>query len=144
MIFQKERNRMKKFSSNLSFYLLLLLAASMVTFLACQDDDDEPNKADFIGTYDVSEICNGISYPYTLSIEDVSGSENEVTITNLWDWEEVMNATVDGSTITIPSQLTGEVTFTGTGELTDNTLVITYTAVDDTDTESCVATATQQ
>ncbi len=79
-----------------------------------------------------------------MSIAEVNGSDDEVTITNLWDWEEVMTATVSGSTLTIASQEADEVTFAGSGTLSDNTLVITYTAVDDTDSESCVATATRQ
>ncbi len=134
---------MKKNTSNLNF-LLLLLVASMVTFFGCKDDDDDLSRADFVGTYDVAEICNNMSFSYTLSIAEVNDSDDEVTITNLWDWEEVMTATVSGSTLTIASQEADEVTFAGSGTLSDNTLVITYTAVDDTDSESCVATATRQ
>jgi|GEM_PF-916557 len=134
---------MKKFTFTLSFYLLLL-AASMVAFSGCKDDDDEPTKADFIGVYNVSEVCNGVTYPYSFSIADVSSSDDGVTITNLWDWEEVIDATVNGSTITIPSQVADDATFSGSGELSGNTLVITYTAVEDMETESCVATATKQ
>ncbi len=134
---------MKKITFNLSFYLLLL-AVSMVAFSGCKDDDDEPNKADFIGAYNVSEVCDGVTYTYSLSIADVTSSDDGVTITNLWDWEEVMDATINGSTLTIPSQLSDGITFAGTGELSDNTLVITYTAADNTDSESCVATATKQ
>jgi len=132
---------MKTITFNLRFYVLLI-TSSLVIFSGCNDDDDEITKADFIGSYSVVDVCD--DNPYDITIEDVSGSDDAVTITNLWDWEEQMSATVNGSTITIPSQLADEVTFSGSGELSGNTLVITYTAIDIIGTENCVATASKQ
>lgn len=133
---------MKRITSNLGSYLLLL-AVSMITFFGCQDGEDL-NKADFIGSYAVAEVCNGNNVAYTLTIADVSGTDDVVTITNLWDWEETMNATISGSSITIPSQLSDDFTFSGSGELSGNTLVITYMVDDNSGVENCVATATKQ
>lgn len=134
---------MKKNILNLGRYFLLLSVTLLVTFVGC-NTDEEVNKTDFIGSYSVSEICNGNNAGYTLTIEAVEGSDNQVTVTNLWDWEETINATISDNIITIPAQLADEVTFTGSGELTGTTLVINYTAVDNLDTETCVATATRQ
>lgn len=120
----------------------LLLTTSIVALSGCKDE--EPNKADFIGNYSVMDVCNGDDATYVIMIGDVSGSEDAVTIKNLWDWEETMNGTISGNTITIPSQLSDGLTFSGSGELSGNTLVITYTAVDNVGTENCVASATKQ
>ena len=134
---------MKKNILHLGLYFLLLSATLLVVFTGCKDDE-EVNKADFIGIYSVTEVCNGNNASYTLTIGDVADSDNEVTVTNLWDWEETINATISNNTITIPAQLADEITFTGSGELTGTALMINYTAVDNLDTETCVATATRQ
>jgi len=132
---------MKKITFNLKFSLLLIIAF-LVAFSGCNDDDDI-SKADFIGSYMVEDICD--DNPYTMTISDVSGSDDAVTITNLWDWEEQMSATVNGSALIIPSQVADEVTFSGTGIFSGgNTLTITYTAIDNIGTENCLATATKQ
>ncbi len=134
---------MKKNILNLGLYFLLLSATLLVVFAGCKDDE-EVNKADFIGTYSVIELCNGNNASYTLTIGDVVDSDNQVTVTNLWDWEETINATISDNVLTIPAQLSDGITFTGSGELTGSTLVINYTAVDNLDTETCMATATRQ
>lgn len=133
---------MKKNILNLSLFAIFLSITILVAFAGC-NDDEEVNKTDFIGSYSVTEICNGNSAGYTLIIADVEGSDNAVTVTNLWEWEETINATISDNRITIPAQLADEITFTGSGELTGSTLVINYTAVDNLDTENCVATATR-
>ncbi len=133
---------MKKNILNLSLYTLLLTITILIAFAGC-DTDEALNKTDFIGSYSVTEVCNGNNAGYTLTIADVEGSDNAVTITNLWDWEETINATISDNVITFPAQLADEITFAGSGELTGTTLVINYTAVDNIDTENCVATATR-
>ena len=134
---------MKKNILNLGLYFLLLSATLLVVFAGC-NDDEEVNKADFIGSYSVTDLCNGNTVNYTLTIGDVADSDNQVTVTNLWEWEETINATINDNILTIPAQLADEVTFTGSGELTGTTLVINYTAVDVLETQTCVATATRQ
>ena len=134
---------MKKKTLNLGLYFLLLSVTSLVVFVGCKDDESV-NKADFIGSYSVTEVCNGNNAGYILTIGDVVGSDNEVTVTNLWDWEETINATISDNVLMIPAQLADEVTFTGSGFFSGADLVITYTAVDDLGTENCAATATRQ
>ena len=128
---------MKENTFNIQFYLLLL-TASLIAYSGCQDEE-EITRADFIGSYQISEVCNGVTDDYVLTIAAATDSNDGIVITNLWNWEEQMAGTVSGEVITIPSQIAEDVSFIGNGDLSGNTLTITYSAVDGAINETCVA-----
>ncbi len=128
---------MKENTFNIQFYLLLL-TVSLVAYSGCQDEE-EITRADFIGSYQISEVCNGVTDDYVLTIAAATDSNDGIVITNLWNWEEQMAGTVSGEVITIPSQIAEDVSFIGNGNLSGNTLTITYSAVDGAINETCVA-----
>jgi len=133
---------MKKITLNIRFYFLVL-TTSLVVFLGCEKEE-ALTRADFIGSYQISEVCNGVTDSYMLTIAAEAGSDDGVVITNLWNWEEQMSGTVSGDVITIPAQITDDVSFAGNGELSGNTLTINYTVIDGGINETCVASGNKQ
>ena len=128
---------MKNHSKTKSTFFLLAIATIFLVF-SCSKDD-EAAKANFIGTYDVTETCDDSNNSYVISITAVGTDGNSIQIYNLWDWEEYATATVSGSTISIPNQILDAVTFSGSGTLSDKTLTLNYTAIDDDGIENCRA-----
>jgi|GEM_PF-1865506 len=112
-------------------------------FFLASCGDDELSTEDYIGNYIVSEICDGDTYNYSLVVSNGQNGDKSLSITNLWDWEEVMTATINDSNLTLPNQELDGVIFEGSGTLSGNILTITYTATDQTEMETCVATCTK-
>jgi len=133
---------MKRITFNLGFSFLLL-TITLISFSGCQDDE-EITRADFIGRYQISEVCNGVSDDYILMIAAAPDSEDGVILTNLWNWAEDMTGIVSGEVITIPSQIADDVTFSGNGDLSGNTLTLTFTVIDGGINETCNASGDKQ
>lgn len=102
-----------------------------------------------IGTYSTTESCS-ISGDLAYNCAITTGSTSTtVQLTGFGDYinGNIINATIDcdSKTITIPSQaVTSGITISGSGTFSGNTLVINYTAVTSSNTESCTATLVKQ
>ncbi|MCD6012598.1 MAG: hypothetical protein K0Q79_2460 [Flavipsychrobacter sp.] len=95
----------------------------------------------FIGTYIGSEICTIGTDNYSITI--ATNSDNvKLTMTNLYNNTPVITAT--GSITTANtfsfSGTQSTITFSGTGTLTGNQLVVAYTITDGASTNSCTFT----
>lgn len=115
----------------------------------CDNGSCTYDREAFFGTYATNETCTSGTYSYSMTI--AAGSQNTVTIilTNLGNFSNnVLNATVSGTTLTIPSQtLTIQgtaVAFVGQGTLNGNTLTINYSATYNGTTDTCTATGIKQ
>ena len=103
----------------------------------------------FFGAFDVVEECTSGDDDYASTIKAASGTINRIEISYLYkDYPDGVIATVDGQTLTIPSQNPEEgFTMTGSGSISDdnNTITITYT-LDDVSigTVTCTTTFTRQ
>ena len=105
-------------------------------------------RAQFIGTYSVSESCTSGNYTYNVTVSNSSTGATAIIIGNFGDYSTNVNATVDGDNITIPNQ-TNQVggfplTFSGTGQISGTILTISYTVSDGTNTDTCTKTCTKQ
>lgn len=100
------------------------------------------------GAYNVSESCN-VSGTGSYSSTVVNGSTlTDIVIGNFGGFSVNINGKLSGatnSTITIPSQVTGGATFSGSGTVSPNgkTLNVTYTVSDGTSTETCTKNMTR-
>jgi len=116
--------------------LLFLVLSVALLFPACKKDEI-PDRDKFLGVFSVIETCGNGNDTYDLTISESGSSENAVVVVNLYDWEESMSATVSGNVITIPSQLSDGLTFSGSGTITDNTLTINFTVSNATNSDNC-------
>ena len=103
----------------------------------------------FYGAFDVMEECAPQTFEYASTIKAASGTINRIEISYLYnDYPDGVIATVDGRSLTIPSQNPEEgFTMSGSGTISEdgNTIDITYT-LDDVSigTATCTATFTRQ
>lgn len=115
-----------------SFFILLLIGLSI--FSSCTNETVPPGVADpFVGNYAVAETSPTIpASTYTIGIAKAAGQDNTLEISNFGNFlKKNVLATVDGTAITIPSQVftsnTGtKITITGSGKLEGPALRITY------------------
>ncbi|MCD4682713.1 MAG: hypothetical protein K8R86_05485 [Bacteroidales bacterium] len=127
---------------------LFLLSFIISMIPSCLEDDDiaiiTDDREEFIGTWDVDETCNRISYQVEI-IKDPSNS-TQVLIKNFWligSDEKPPYAIVAGSTITIPSQGMcddGSNIVQGEGVLNKKKIEWNYTVNDGADLYTCSAT----
>ncbi len=105
---------------------------------------DTEERADFIGTYNVTEACTSGNYTYAITVTTSATGVTSVIITNFGDYGVNVNATVNGDNLTIASQTVGGGTFSGTGQISGNILTITYNVTAGTSTDDCTMTCTKQ
>lgn len=125
---------------------LFFIAGIIFLLPGCPSTDEDDNGSgsnNFLGTYSCVETCTYQNDSYEITIT-AGGSTNEVTIYNLYDWDENATATINGNNISIPSQVLDGITFSGTGSLSGNTLTISYTAEEDDVTDDCNLVCTKQ
>lgn len=110
----------------------------------CGGDDDEDmttptfTRADYVGTYDINDNCDGRSRTFVISLR-AGNASNTVLFDNMLDIGEEVGATVAGDQLTIPRQRTDSFrVFEGSGTLTTAALRINYTVSG----ASCFATLT--
>lgn len=128
------------------FFSLFFVAGIMLLITGCpskNDNNDPSGGSKFAGTYSVDESCTYGNDSY--EIEITAGSEGtSVTIFNLYNWNENATASVSGNNITIPSQLQDNITISGSGTLSGNTLTIDLEVSDEFGTGNCELVCTKQ
>ena len=108
---------------------------------SCEVED----RAKFIGTYNLSEICNSGSDAYGISIaKNPSFGVTEIIFNNLYNAGLTTRATVSGDDVTIFSQTLGTGTIEGSGAISGNTLNLTYSVTVGGNSDACTAVCTKQ
>ena len=133
------------FKLTLKVVILCFFSSALLLTTSCKDDDDAaPDRDQFYGTYSVVETCGGGNDTYNLTVSESATADDAILIDNLYNWGEVMNATINGDDITIPSQLSDGLTFSGSGSLADNTLTIGFQIGTTAGSDNCNAICTKQ
>lgn len=81
----------------------------------------------FVGSYAVSEACAQGDFAYSITIETASTSNTDVTIQNFSDFDLSVAASINGTSLTIPTQTVNASTISGNGEMVNDALLIDYT-----------------
>lgn len=97
----------------------------------------------FIGSYNVNENCDSGNWNYSISITESSSSFNAIVISNFGDYSVNVRAVVSGANITFNDTQSG-ITFSGSGNISGNTLTIIYTASSGGNTDNCTKTCIRQ
>lgn len=105
----------------------LLWACLLVVFFACTDDTDERNK--FVGRYEVQEQSL-VTYTqrddYEVRIRKELASEDVVIITNFYNLDIDVRASVEGNTISVMRQTHNLFDFEGSGTLSGSLIKMDY------------------
>lgn len=107
------------------------------------DDCSTEMRTKFVGTFNVSGNYNcpvsgnTAIAPYNLTISTSSTGVDKVLVNS---GNAALVATVNGTTLTIQSQVSGSYTYTGSGTITGTTLNLTLNEFDPTIPETCVIT----
>lgn len=102
-------------------------------------------RAKFLGSYNVNENCNSGNYTYSSSITPSANSVDAIVIGNLGNFNPQLNvrATVSGNNLNI-NDTQGGVSFSGSGNISGNTLTIIYTISQAGSTDNCTANCIRQ
>jgi hypothetical protein len=111
-------------------------------------DCSTKSNAKFVGNYSAIDVCSSGTYTYSPTIAASSAVVNGLILTNFGGFGTNLTATatVDGSTITVPSQSLGGINISGSGTLNaaQNQIQFTYTANDGTNSDNCTSTWDKQ
>ena len=124
--------------------ILVSLFTGMLIFSpGCNKDDEPLAREKFLGAYNVNENCDSGNWNYSITIIESSNSDDAVVISNFGDYSVNVRATVSGSNINFNDTQDG-VTFSGSGNISGNTLTIIYTASAAGLTDNCTTTCIKQ
>ena len=104
--------------------IVLISILSGFIFNCCEKEYPPPARDQFLGLFTVVETCGSGNDTYDITIMESGTNANAIIINNLYDWEESASATVNGNSVSIPSQLLDGITFSGSGTISGNTLTI--------------------
>lgn len=151
-------------TSNIILRILMavLIGLTLSTFTSCQTDgctnihaenyDPDADNDDgscilsrdkFIGSYNVNENCDSGNWNYSISVTASTTAEDAIVIGNFGDYAVNLRATVSGANITFNDTQDG-ITFSGTGNISGNTLTIIYSASAAGQTDNCTKTCIKQ
>ena len=137
-------NRLFSFVLLLSTLLTLLILSSGCAEEGCTNPNSDNYNAEatkddgscilsrekFIAQYTVTESCPSGNFSFEINIVAGSSDETAIIINNLGDFGAAVNATVNGSSVTIPNQnITSQgiaVSINGSGSINGNLLIINY------------------
>lgn len=105
---------------------------------------DTEERADFIGTYNVTEVCSSGNYAYSITVTTSGAGISSIIVTNFGDYNINLSGTVSGDNVTFASQTIGGGTFSGVGRIYGNILTITYNVTSGTASDNCTMTCTKQ
>ncbi len=126
------------------FFVIPLICLALLLISGCKKDS-ELDREKFLGTYTVTEDCLSGPFAYNMSISASSDSDDIVLITNMYDYGDVLNATINRNQLTIPSQEHDGYTYQGSGSISGNTLTVDYTISAGTaESDECTAICTRQ
>ncbi|HUM45657.1 MAG TPA: hypothetical protein PLD84_01940 [Chitinophagales bacterium] len=98
----------------------------------------------YVGSYSAIDVCSSGTYSYNAIVSASSTTVNGLIITNFGGFGSTLTAiaTVDGNSVTVPSQSLGGVNVSGSGTLNASATQIqfTYTANDGTNSDNCTST----
>ncbi len=99
----------------------------------------------FLGTYNVTENCDGDTEMYTFFITASTSDETVVEITNFHGIGAVVQGMIEGNSITITSSNTSS-TIDGDGSISGNTLSLEYSVqvLDTSSPDECEVTAVKE
>ncbi len=132
-------------SSSITFLIFSILTISNSS---CKGDD-ELDRQQFLGTYSVIENCpsSGVDN-YDITITSSSTTNAGVIISNFYGTNLTINASVVGSSLTIPQQTVTyqgvAVNLNGSGTINGLTLTLAYTITIGSSGESCSMTCTKR
>ena len=120
-------------------YLMLVTILSLTLFSSCKKDVDDRDA--FIGTWNVMENWSNPyggsgTDNYTINISKSSSTSNGIIITSLGGvyYNFTINATVSGSSVTIPNQTINSggdlYNVSGSGTISGSTMNFTYYVLD--------------
>lgn len=97
----------------------------------------------FIGVYSGNETCTLGTDTYSITIT-ANSDKVKFNIQNLYNQSFTAIASASSNSFSIPSQTVGSgVTAVGSGNITGNTITITYTIIDGTTSNTCTFTGTK-
>ncbi|MFT4981064.1 MAG: hypothetical protein ACI9UR_000911 [Bacteroidia bacterium] len=118
---------------------------------ACICDDgyegtncDTEERAEFIGTYNVTESCTSGDFSYSLTVTTSATGVTSIIVTNFGDFDVNVNGIVSGNNVTFASQTVGGGTFSGTGTVSGQVLTITYNVTAGSSVDNCTMTCVKQ
>lgn len=126
---------MKKLLQLTGFALILLMAACTKT-----DDTQATDARDkFIGDWKCTESGTGANpTPFTITIQKSGSSSIDIyNFANL-DKTGKVTASVSGSALSVPTQVIGNATVSGTGSISGSTISMSYKVDADNITATCV------
>ncbi|MFT4668013.1 MAG: hypothetical protein ACI9VN_002744 [Patescibacteria group bacterium] len=123
-------------------YLPILLISLLLSIGSCKKEEP-PDRDRFLGTFSVVETCGSGDDAYNITIVESSLDEESIFIINFYDWGGQLNATVSGNDITIPSQFNADLTFSGSGTISEDILNINFTIFYVNISDNCQAICTR-
>lgn len=109
-------------------------------------------KEKFIGSYDVTDVCDSGTYTYEVTVDELIGSTDVVRIQNLSDLQcedangnpvdYFVEATVFEASLSFTDYTTCGATWTGNGTMESGVITMTYSLINPDD--NCTATLTKK
>ena len=122
--------------------LIAFISISIFSISACKKEET-PDRDKFLGSYNANENCDSGNDSYSITVSTSTTSEDDIIITNLYNANQGVRATVSGSNINI-NDTKGGVTYSGSGSISGNTFTIIFSASAGGLTDDCTATAIKQ
>lgn len=131
-----------KFKQTFQFTLICLLSSAIFLNQGCKKDET-PARDKFLGSYNVNENCSSGNFSYAITITASTTNDSDIVIGNFGDYGVNVRATVSGDNISF-NDTQGGITFSGTGNISGNTLTIIYSASAGGAVDDCTMTCLKQ
>ncbi|MEZ5046178.1 MAG: hypothetical protein R2831_04230 [Chitinophagaceae bacterium] len=104
---------------------------------------DVLSRTKFLGVFSGNETCTVGTDTYAITCT-ANSDDTKFNISNVYNQSLTAIANADGNSFTIPSQTVGSnITASGSGSITGNTITVTYTISDGTISNTCTFTGTK-
>ena len=113
---------------NVKLLPLLFLGISLLVTSCGEKDPPAPARDKFLGSFNANASCSGgLNLSFASTITESSTSDDAIVISNFGNFNVNVRATVSGENISFNDTQRG-ITFSGSGNISGNTLTIIYTA----------------